>query len=143
MGEKADQECIAESLPQLADYELAAETLRSLMLELFQTGPADAPILAVGGLRADVRISYMSLDVAHGGEGFVDGVEAVWHLHTAEAGVWLRVRICRRPSECGVAPTVTDPEAALREVIDTVCALINREIERSDRFTAAPRAIRV
>ncbi len=148
---KADKEPILAALEEVAYCSRARSeaeyALHGLMLAVFQDIDSTWRWwMQVDGLSRGTKIDYLSLDldIAHGGDGIVDGVDVVMHLHTV-----------RRDGVCEVlsgtvhvdhaadvfGPTEATPEAALAEIIDTALGIVNDDIAERDRATYASRNV--
>lgn len=137
---------IIEILESLAgpDCDGVEYSLHSLMLAVFQGDTDAAHWLHVAGLREGVTPSYLCLDidVAHDGEGLLDGVEVVLSLQTAPPCMSLTVSAyIDRPRRVLVPESGDAAEAALAAMIDTALELVNEALDARDRFTFGARDV--
>lgn len=129
--------------PRTSDVE---SSLHWLMITVFQ-GAQPVPWLDIHGLHPTAQVTHVILDaeVAHDNDGDCVGVDVVLSLQvTADDGTVVATTpsaYVQWPATV-FAPTSTQPEDALAEIIDTALDLINTTIAAADRFSTLARAPR-
>lgn len=132
-------ECVVEAGPGDVEY-----ALHGLFLDVFQGNSAAVEWLRVSGLRSGSEVRSMSLDVdvAHDGEGVLDGAYVVFHLGVCSPEYsWLRISVYTDHVRAVLASRAADdPAIALAKIVDAALVLINQDIADRDRFLAARAA---
>lgn len=140
---KADREPVLEALEAVADCSSARSeaeyALHGLMLAVFQDIDSTwRGWLRVDGLGRGIEVEDLSLDldVAHDGDGVVDGVDVVFHLRTVGGdGAREVLSVCVYVDHAVdvFASAAAAPEAVLAQIIDTVLGIVNADVAQRDR----------
>lgn len=123
----------------------AEYALHEMMLTVFQnTGSSWRSWMQVEGLGPDVTIEHLTLDmdIAHNGDGVIDGVDVVMFLYVGGScapRLTQAVKVYVDHAGYVFAPTANTPVDAFAEIIDTTLQLINQDIAEQDQFTLTAR----
>jgi len=123
----------------------AEYALHEMMLTVFQnTGSSWRSWVQVQGLGRDVTVDHLTLDmdIAHNGDGVVDGVDVVMFCYVGGScapRLTQAVKVYVDHAGYVFAPTASTLVDAFAEIIDTALQLINQDIAEQDQFTFGAR----